>query len=347
MRIFSASRDLIVLSILFFFGSVSIRGQDFVKVRGEIEITSLRNGLEQGKPRSFPFTCIVSLKDWFFETGFALNAIDSYSFDGTNVIRKTKITSIYEPGSATTPFRPQFPILHSEFATNRESILVTPGSNPLANAGPNLVWLALCSGMHLSKEDPVLPIPANEVRHTIQAFSYKPTITQFDDALRLPKRIEFRADQQTLRKFARSPWIFRSPQRMAEWNAPTLKYSENQGFLKAIYNVEQSTTYRGWNLPTDFTYVQFANSLTDGSSVELRAVGKIIEISDSEPPAPLMQEGRIYSVSDSRFRHPDRILDGLSYSWTNSFLPPTNTPALQERFTKEASRRPLNFPEGE
>ena len=268
--------------------------QNFVRVHLTIEQYSAAGGVE--RLNSFPVTCVFGLNEWSIESSFLQNAREFYFCDGTNVFRQVQL---HNTNAVDSPNPPRLEIVSSP---KDPQIMVTPGRNPAGNRGVNLPWLAFCSASYLSSGE-VLPLPGDEVRHFVQNFGYKAEISQFKDRLGLPKRIEFRADSETLKKNSHHPLVFRSPDRPEAGNRKAIDQLESDGMVKAIYAVSLVTNFHGLSIPLEFTYTEFSERNPNTRVLERVATGRVSEIAEANPPQPLLRDGERFQISDGRSRH--------------------------------------------
>ena len=157
----------------------------------------------------------------------------------------------------------------------------------------------------------------------------------------LPKEIFLFAYEPNLRKAADLNFVFRSPGESARL---ALSPWQTQGMLMGAYTVEQATNFQGWFIPTAFTYQQYIRYSPDQQPwVRYEVKGTVVRISKSENgPQPVLKEGRLHQIQDTRFRHDERIVDSLLYVHGRAVLPATNDPVLLAKLEEIAKFRSLS-----
>ncbi len=151
---------LVLLVLCFHILPVAAVADQFVEIKGEIEMTSdpdgnTNNPPSSSSPQSITFVCVSGPKAWSVEH----DAPESkWSFDGTNVYNRLGF---------------QAPTIH---------IWESHDGHPMGSQAVNLVWLAFCSGDYLNREGRLIPLPVDSLRHTPDRFAYTNKTESFTDA---------------------------------------------------------------------------------------------------------------------------------------------------------------------
>jgi len=277
---------------------------------------------------SWSTSVVLGADKWRIESGMPLNATDSWFCDGTNVFR-----SIH--------FRPVNPNENSSVITAsnngpNENVLVIPGTHPMGDFGVNLAWLAYCSGGYLQSPNRILPLLGGEPRHQLEVFAVEDKTVLSESPPFLPSKIEFLANLTNAAKAAQSQFVFRTA------GSRSIPVMEPDGTLLATYQVEQFTNYSGWTIPAVFSYFQ-TNRVAglQGSGMRYFNTGKVTNITVAPAPRAILEEGKRAFIEDTRFRHPDRLVDSMRYWLTNGALPATNDPEMLATLERISKTHPL------
>jgi hypothetical protein len=277
---------------------------------------------------SWSASVVIASNQWRIESGMPENATGLWFCDGTNVFYKA---DIHYPADI-----PNSPPLVAKNTGPSKNVVVIPGIHPMGDFGANLIWLAYCSGDYLQSTNRLLPLPGGEPRHDIRLFAVEDKTVLSASSPFLPANIEFLVNNANAANATEYHLVFRSVKRKP------IPLRGINGAFAASYMVEQFTNYSGWTIPAAFKYAQtnFPEGLK-ASGVGYFVAGTVTKISETTAPKPLLENGKPSFVEDTRFRHPDRLVDSLRYTWTNTTLPATNDPAMLEALDQLAKKRPL------
>lgn len=323
--------------------------QKFVDVSFQVAISNRLLVKTQWVSTTYQFNnrCIFGTNTWWIRTEFGKNFNQYFYCDGTNVFRTLEFKPIAE--------KPAFD-LNKRYSTNvtfsfsppsgaPTNVVVIPGKHPLADLGPNLCWLAFCSGDYLRGPGRLIPDPGYTIQHNDIAFGYRDKTRQFHDELGLPESLELFSDTKLIRKSPRDTRIIRNtdPRDIQHMVHPSTLNAD--GLLADRYTVENYTNFLGWNIPLEFTEVSYLP--LDAAKRERVPVswvrGKVTSICLSpHAPTPLIQSGTVFVVTDYRFRHPFRLLESVSYRITNGVLPSRTDKRLEQQYKALAARAPIS-----
>jgi hypothetical protein len=285
-----------------------IRADRYVEVTGKLElIRSLndRSGVALEKRRTIPLKCVFGTNKWRIEEEYIINAKRFWFFDGTNVYERAEIT---KPATITDGIEISFAPF--DVARSNVCISITPsqGGHPLGDIGPNIPWLAFCSGKYLKTPNRLVPLPTIDIRTDGLAFHFTDTVHTFQDELGLPKSIEL---------FLRESKY----QNRSEPVKPPL--------ARFRYEAIETTNVAGWTVPTKITFTTFdLNPLLTG-------IGNILTIRECPEPENVFISGSdgLQTIVDRRFRDSAQTVSEIIYPATNLFAaPPLDDPMLQARF---------------
>jgi RNA polymerase sigma factor (sigma-70 family) len=327
--------------------SEAAQTQRYIEIMGIIERASYWEGAANSAfsvkpPTTISFVCIMGTNEWWVEHDFVNGGETKWYFDGTNV---------YNSLRATQPMSEERRELLSRtgmlfLAPTEESksnltvnIWESHDGHPFGDAAVNITWLAFCSGNYLKREGRLIPLPDDELHHSPDRFAYTDKTESFDDEFGLPRTVDLFLSKSL---FASSIDNFEK-----EWLS-TRRYQDYpqsvvtnlpDGALTFHYVVAESTNFLGWNLPTKFEYFQKGRKYVQNGDWFHRGVGKITSIRLAAKPGNLFVPSRQQTIVDWRFREATSQLNALTYTSTNSFVPPTNDPVLQEKFEKRIARK--------
>lgn len=290
--------------------------------------------------------CMVGRGNWLIEDTYVPGILNTYFFDGTNVLQTSEITRIVELPEELKRLRP--PRLGSDSAHGPSQsdwifLTISPEEVPLDNLGSQLSWLALCSGQYLRKPGRLLPLPTALTRAYAGAFGFKDNTDTFSDELGLPRSVGMLASAKLSAMAVKHESLFRTGRSSAAIRnsiSPHANFPE--GFLKASYRVLTHTNFGGWIIPTSFTYEDFAPAAGGGATPILIAAGAVDSIKGSIEPTFTLSPTVRYSVADYRFRHPSKTVDQIHYAITNGQVQPTTDPALRRMFERQVAAAPFD-----
>jgi hypothetical protein len=307
---------------------------------------SLSNGIAPGHVTRWTARCVIGREGWSIENSFSPNAVNTYFFDGTNVLHTSKITA---KANIPESIRKRLPLGVSE-ALDREPnesdwifLAISPGDLPLNNFGVQLPWLAFCSGGYLSKPGRVVPLLSPLIRAAPGAFGFRDETEAFGDGLGLPREIQLFASERLFAKAVKHESIVRvgrTPSQIRELLNPQSGLPE--GFLKARYHVLTHTNVGDWIIPTSFAYEEFAPGPGQKPTLVLAADGCVVSIQSAIRPILALSPGQRYSVADYRLRHRFKLVDQIHYAITNGEIPAANEPRLRRLFAKQAAAAPYD-----
>ena len=327
--------------------------QPFVEIRAELEVAAYReddtNAQAKLTPRTFLVVCIAGTNAWRVEDGWVQNSEQSWFFDGTNVYNGSRTTSPMSKELeekiaaishlATVPF---------EQARSNETIRVWPSvdGHPLGDPIVNITWLAFCSGTYLKRDGRLVPLPLDELHHTRDRFAYTDKTKTFKDSFGLPQQIELFLSKSL---FVISEDDFDKEAFFGDrYTQSTRKRAETlpDGAHMFHYEVKESTNLFGWNFPLKFEFFQKGRRFEQNGDWFWRGNGRVMAIGPSDKPQGVFIPSMQQTIVDSRFHDPSTSVGAIIYTTTNAFLMPTNDPALQERFAKQAGQVEMHSRKG-
>jgi hypothetical protein len=322
-----------------FLAAVCAHGQRYIEISAEIELVTYQSGSTNGavdtKPRTISVVCVAGTNEWRIEHDFAQGAEVKWLFDGTNIyhsLRRTKPTPadttervLRNIKLATVPF---------EAAKSNLTINVHPSAEgvPLGDVGVNIPWLAFCSGTYLKRAGRLVPLPVEILRHTRDRFAYSDKTKVFADGFGLPRSIDLFTSKslyETSNADFDKEYFFGD--RYAEHTKRVAAGLED-GVLTFRYAVTESTNFLGWNFPTKFEFFQNARKYEQNGDWFGRGVGRLTSIRAGSKPQNLFVPAMQQTIVDWRFRDAAARVNAITYTSTNSFVAPTNDPALQSKF---------------
>lgn len=315
---------------------LQVRQTNYVRKTSAGEVTVVE------KPGKWSARCVVSPSRWSIENTFALNATAVYTYDGTNVVHATKITSAMEiPEHARTHLPPELTNVHND--PRWTTISITPGDHPLHNIGANLPWFALCSSAYLRKPKRVVPLPNANIRYTSEAFAYQDRTVTFDDALGLPRKASFVASTKLIREAASHESLLRvgrTPEALREALAGQPKLPPN--FVRARYEVLAYTNSHGISIPTEFVYEGFTPDSRGTAFLSFVAHGTVSSIEFDSAANISLPETEKYSVVDFRFRDKRKLVDEIHYTSSDPNAKPVTDPSLRRTFESQVAVAPVD-----
>jgi hypothetical protein len=312
------------------FGSINLGAQQYVEISAEIMQTNYNQKNHILSQWSFPVMCIAGKNRWRIDNGYTWNGKESWYFDGTNVygsLQSARDISQSLNRNATGNVNP----IKTKPSHATITICPSPGGHPLGNLGVNIPWLAFCSGNYLKGAGRVVPLPVLDIHGNIDSLSYTDKAETFEDALGLPTSMELFTSRAQYLKSLGDDRLFRSERlRKARLN-PEFKLAD--GILRFRYAVHASTNFNGWSFPTEFNYFDYRSADGGGAwNLVAKGAGKIKSIRATGEPENVFVQGQAQAIVDMRFRHPTKLLDAITYTWTNAIVPSTNDPILKTRF---------------
>jgi hypothetical protein len=299
-------------------------------------------------PNSFSFDveCSIMSNRWKIVSRFPRNAIETYYYDGTNVLVFTVPNEAQPDEDDQRNFRTfgVVPLLGAEGSYSNLYVTVIPGEHPIGNMGVNIPWMAFCSSHYLNMTNVNLPDPSEPVRHNLFAFGYETDVQRFPDGLALPKNVVWRTSKQRLLTSVNRPLLIRSARTAAQRAEPGrfVKHFGN-GLLHGEYLVDESTNYCGINLPLKLRFQQYDRFLDQEPRIRRRVYGNVTSIEAASSIESPLNKSNILQISDLRFRDASRLIDAISYRVTNAVVPSTNDIAPQIAF-QQAKARTINDP---
>jgi len=333
---------LVVITVSLLIASTPrVTAQRSVKIGGTLSFAAFQgtNRLVNAE-RKYDFECVVGGGKWVITSKFLNNAIERFSFDGTNVYRVLEYTAppiamraLQNEENATSPV-----LLSSESVdqlNKKKFLTISPGPLPLGNAGVNVPWLAFCSGDYLKSSGRIIPLLIGEARHDPTAFGYDDETVIFEGELGLPKVVTLRESRERFASSLDDPRIFQ--RRKGRGMVPMAV----DGRIAFTYVAARVTNYHGAMIPLAFACEQFSYGAGGMVNVRTTGSGEVSSIVESPPPdADPFGKGATYRVVDLRFRSAERLLDSIQYQWSKPTLPGTNDPVLQKQFESNAQERP-------
>jgi|ERR1043166_799766 hypothetical protein len=316
----------------------TVSGKEYIEITASITQTNLSEKNPQKKQWSFPVMCTVSSDEWRIDNAYPSNGTEEWYYDGTNVFHLLKANVATNPYSSAEITKP-----HDSTQKLQEQVTVvitpSPGGHPLGNLGVNIPWLAFCSGSYLKRDGRIIPLPVAEVPGRLDSFAYLDKTETFSDAFGLPKLIELSTSRSQYAKSLYDSRLYRT-ERLFQARLHTDSRFKD-GCIAFRYIVETSTNFNGWTFPTEFTYFDYRFKQYQRDSTnewELFAVGKgkVNSVGSGKKPENVLRADAKQTVIDRRFRHPERLLDAITYQWSDSAVPATNNPVLRDRFSEMA-----------
>jgi hypothetical protein len=315
----------------------------FVEISAEIETfywsKEETNGAAETKPRIVSVLCVVGTNQWRMESNFLERGEEKWSFDGTNIYKSIRPTRplpeengiAKATGLAIVPFERA----KSNLTIN---IWLSRDGQPLANYPINLAWLAFCSGTYLKQQGRLIPLPVTDLRHTRDRFAYTDKTTIFHDEFGLPRTIDLFTSKSLLEASEEDfdkEYFFGD--RYGEWKKKIVSNLQ-EGVRTFHYAVTESTNFLGWNLPVKFEFFQNGRDYEQNGDWFCRGVGRINSIRRAARPESLFVPTMQQTIVDWRLRDEAARVSGNTYAWTNSFVPQTNDPAIQEKFRRRVEQ---------
>jgi hypothetical protein len=321
------------------------RAPEFVEIVAEIEMMGW-----SGDPRdapaktnmiTFSLACITGQRAWSIQNNLQGNAEEKWLFDGTNVYNSVRILKpMSDESRENFEARTRIAVVPFDRAQSNLTIRVWPSQDghPLGDYGENLPWLAFCSGSYMKREGRLIPLPCSILRHTRDRFAYTDKTITFKDELGLPQSVSLFTSKSLLKAseddFDRD---YSFGDRYANFKSKIVSELQ-EGVLTFQYTVLETTNFLGRTFPTKFEFLQNGRTYEQNGNWFCRGTGRVKSIRPSAPPKSLFNPSLQQTMADWRFRDPAAKLNGITYTTTNSFLLPTNDPALQEKVQAQIER---------
>jgi len=320
-----------------------LSAQGFVQITAEISQTNYANGTNATSHWSFPCSCIVGTNEWRIDDGYSLNGREAWYSDGTNAYNSLQILDNPPQQEAAAPAGKDSPARAgswelSQSGTNRVTICIapSPGGHPLGNLGANIPWLAFCSGTYLKREGRVIPLPVTDIHGNSDSLAYADKIEVFKDDYGLPKSVELVTSRSQYLNSLHDDRLYRN-ERLLQARLH-LAEGAPDGTVRFRYEVVNSTNFNGWNFPTEFRYYDYRPGRGGNWRLAAAGIGKVASLQMAGRPQNVFKSDAPQMIVDLRFRHKTRLLDAITYTWTNAAVPATNDPALQARFAFMSSQ---------
>ena len=321
--------------------------ETFVEVAYDLEMVAFRSddpaAEARAKPRTNSVVCVTGSTLWQIEHDQAQNGPTRCFFDGTNVYMSLQIT---RPMSAEEKARYEKAGVLGQVLATAESdpssvtIHVWPSTDghPMGSVCENIAWLAFCSGPFLQRPGRLIPLPADDLRHTRDRYGYTDKTTLFDEPPGLPRAVDLYTSRAL---FLVSENDFDKEANFGDrYTESTKKRAAHleEGVLTFRYAVTESTNVFGRRLPIRFEFFQKGRSYEQNGDWTWRGVGRVKSIRPVPQPGGLFDPTIQQTVVDWRFKDPAVGLDAIIYTTTNTFLAPTNDLVLQQKFRADQQR---------
>jgi hypothetical protein len=319
----------------------------FAEITAEIEITTSRSdepGAEtKATPRRFSVLCISGTDRWRIENDRSQGGLNKWLFDGTNIFESLQVIKP-PPEEMQEHLKETLHFAEVPFEQARSNLTIhiwpTDDGQPLGDVGVNIPWLAFCSGPYLKRERRLISLPCETLRHTPDRFAYTDKTETFPDAFGLPSSIDLFLSKSlymsSVEGFYKG-WASEKGVHYSEWMKHAVTNVE-QGVLTFHYSVTATTNFLGRKYPLRFEFSQKGRAFVQNGSWNWRGVGMLKSIRETAEPKDLFNPAMQQTIVDWRFRDDASGVDANMYTWTNSYTPQTDDPALQEKFKKRVER---------
>jgi hypothetical protein len=313
-------------------GTVTAHGQRFIEL--ETSISLVTHFVRTNYEVNFSVRCVVGTNDWYIQHDYVINAEEKWHYNGTNVCQSLLVT---QPGltnaASVKRAQPAISPLEGRGGHVTISVFKTAGGFPPGDPGVLLPWLAYCSGQYLRRSGRIVPLPVSILRHAPDGFAYADRTDTFADELGLPKELQlFGSKSLFFASVTNDCFVGNHDQSVWRLKIDTVQ----DGALKFSYSVKAWTNFAGWNVPLEFAFSQ--NALTEGPGSDFSGTGRTRAIRVGSRPEPLFQAERLQTFVDYRFREPSKSISALTYTSTNQFVAPTNSPLLQSQYESLLAR---------
>jgi hypothetical protein len=222
-----------------------------------------------GMAPNFAIRCVVGTNGWLMEGPFSSNAKVAYWFTGSNIVKRSEITSEIPEAelkrrSKIGPFALGSPKVGTITMRTNDSVDGNPGRPvrvvDVLMTAEKVVWLAFCSAPVLRGENPQIPLPSDLWKQYLAKATFTNEVIRFKDSLGLPS---------------------------------TMVVSTASGQMVFQYQVHHSTNVLGWNFPTEFYMVQYKPAgwpRTNSWEMQMTAKGRVTAIGPGKEPG--LAEGK-------------------------------------------------------
>jgi hypothetical protein len=265
--------------------------------------------------------------------------LNKWFYDGTNLYESLQVT---EPPPEELRNRSSglidFSMETFEASKSNLTINIWSSSNghPMADSPENMLWLAFCSGQYLKREGRLILLPCDMGRHTPDRYAYTDKTEVFPDSLGLPRSMEL--------FMSRKLYLSSVDDFYKVWGARYLPWMRAgvtnvpEGTLMFHYSVTATTNFLSCTFPLRFEFYQNGRNFLQNEGWFHKGVGTLKSIREAEPPHALFDTRLHQTIADWRFTDEATGVEGITYTWTNEFVPQTNDPALQEKFKAKVER---------
>jgi hypothetical protein len=336
---------LILLSFLFVFHST--KAQAFIRLTAELNCYSISYHVPTGlRQQELPpltnewtvqLTSIVGTNAWQCEGNFSENGIQNWYYDGTNTcvgLRTTKQASFAKElptGHYLRGFFPENP----DPSRQTVNIYDVKGGWMPGGFSANIAWLAFCSASYLKVPERRVPLPVIDTPVSADSFYYQDVVEYFEDDLRLPRSMKFLTSQGLYDEFTRQTNYSAIPDRVK-----TLKPGVVDATPVFRYTVLEHTNLLGWHFPLEFEFVTEHPVEYMGRLYLRGGRGRVLTIGPTSVKPEILDSVNHQRVVDFRLWDEGKRVRGLSYRWTNSYLPSANDPVLVEMFSEKVRIAP-------
>jgi hypothetical protein len=319
----------------------------FVEISADIEITTYRSDLPNAEatatPKTFSVLCITGTNRWRIENDWSRGGLNKWFFDGTNIYESLQV--IKPPPEdfqehlkstlhfATVPFEQARSNLTINIWNSRDG-------NPLGDAGVNIPWLAFCSGQYLKRDERLIALPCEILRHTPDRYAYADKTETFQDSFGLPRSIDlFLSTNLYLSSVDDfyNDWGTDRGTRYSQWMKNAVTNLE-EGTLTFHFAATATTNFLGFTFPLRFEFFQKGRAFIQNGSWNWRGSGTLKSIRERTEPQGLFNPHMQQTIVDWRFRDEVAKINANTYAWTNSYTPSIDDPELQEKFQKHVEK---------
>ena len=213
----------------------------------------------------------------------------------------------------------------------------TKDNHPLAGAPENLAWLAFCSGDFLRREGRIIPLPADDLRHTRDRYGYTDKTTVFEDGYGLPRTVDLFCSKLKVRA---------SEEAFDREDFRPIASGSIEERLKLVtdmapafhFGVVESTNFQGRIYPARFEFTQIARSYEPVAESEWQGAGRVTSIRVVDRPAGVFADGVERQVVDWRFRDETAQVNAIIYGWAGARPPRTDDALPQAEFKRHVER---------
>lgn len=284
--------------------AICVQAEPYVEISFELEVKASNAAFPDSKPRVVHAKCVTGPDAWHMENDYIKGAkTQQWFYDGTDVYMRLESTVSAWPSA---------------------------DGQPLGTVSENVPWLAFCSGRYLKRSGRLIPLAAEDLRHTRDRYAYTDQTTTFSDQLGLPRMIDLFASKSLLEKSADD---FDRENSLGDCCAGAKKQAlarMEEGKLTFHYEATASTNFLGQTFPTEFKFRQEGRPYGQNGDWTWTGSGKVTALRQTEKPTGLLAGTQQSTVIDYRFP------GAMIYPVTSASLSPTNAPALQIRYAARA-----------